>query len=212
MVVGLGSGTTALAAVRALAARLARGEIHDVATVASSRATAVEAQRCGLVLTPLSAHEHLDVTVDGADEVDARLRLLKGGGGAVLREKMVAQASRRLVIAVDERKLVGRLGETCALPLVVVPFEWETHAELLAQLGAKTVLLRRLGTGEPFTTDDGLFVLDAAFGAIAEPEALAQALETRAGIVAHGLYLAPAHEVVVAGPSEGGVRRLTVRH
>ncbi|RIK43010.1 MAG: ribose 5-phosphate isomerase A [Chloroflexi bacterium] len=201
MVVGLGTGTTALWGVRRLAERLRSGQLHDIAGIPTSRQTEVAARQLGIPLTTLEQHPQVDLTIDGADEVDPHLNLIKGGGGALLREKIVAQTSRRLVIVVDESKLSPILGTRWPVPVEVVPFGWRTQVRYLEALGAQ-VQLRRLSDGASFQTDQGNLILDANFGPIADPAQLAEQLERRTGIVEHGLFLAMADEVIV-GHREG---------
>lgn len=202
MVVGLGSGSTAAFVVHRLAALRAEGKLTDVVGVPSSLGTEELARALGVPLTTLEEHPVLDLTLDGADEVDDRLRLIKGGGGALLREKIVAQASRRVLIVVDAGKLSPRLGTHWPVPVEVLPFGWRSQALFLEGLGAR--ITRREGReGAPYRTDQGNFILDCAFGPIAHPEELAARLDARAGIVEHGLFLGLTSELVVAGP--GGV-------
>lgn len=203
MVVGLGTGSTAAFAVQRLAERRAKGELLDVLGVPTSRQTEALARGLGVPLTTLEEHPVLDVTVDGADEVAPDLSLIKGGGGALLREKIVAQASRRVVIIVDAGKLSPRLGTRWALPVEVMAFGWRSQSLFLESLGAR-VTLRRDAHGEPFHTDQGNLVLDSAFGPMERPEELAARLGARAGIVGHGLFLGITTDLVVAGP--GGVQ------
>lgn len=205
MVVGLGHGSTALLAVRRLAELLDEGALHDILGVPCSRAIEDEARKLGIRLTTLEEHPVVDVTIDGADEVDADLNLIKGGGGALLREKIVAQASRREIIIVDESKLSSALGTHWAVPVEVIPFGWRTQVAYLDSLGA-SVRLRQNADGTPFMTDQGNLLLDGDFGPIAEPARLAARLDTRTGIAAHGLFLGLASDVIVAGRQ--GVRHL----
>jgi ribose 5-phosphate isomerase A len=198
MVVGLGHGSTAIHAVRRIGALLAGGELREIVGVPCSAFIESEARRLGIPLTTLDECAQIDLTIDGADEVDPRLNLIKGGGGAMLREKMVAQASRREAIIVDESKLSAALGTNFAVPVEVVSFGWGATARFLSDLGA-AVTLRRAAGGAPFTTDQGNLILDCAFGPIADPEALATALDRRAGIVEHGLFLGLATDLIVAG-------------
>jgi len=206
MVVGLGFGSTAVYAVRRIAVRLAEGDLQDILGIPTTRSVEAEASALGIPLTTLEAHPRIDLTLDGADEVDPRLDVIKGGGGALLREKIVAQASRRLIIVVDERKLSSRLGSRAALPVEVLPFGWGSQVAYLESLGAE-VTRRSLSDGSPFTTDQGNWILDCRFGPLQDPAALAAALQARAGILEHGLFLGLATEVMVAGA--GGVHRLT---
>jgi ribose 5-phosphate isomerase A len=206
MVVGLGHGSTAIHAVRKIAALVAAGELREIVGVPCSAFVEAEARRLGIPLATLDERPAVDLTIDGADEVDPRMNLIKGGGGALLREKMVAQASAREVIVVDEAKLSPALGTRFAVPVEVVTFSWGASARFLAGLGAETTL-RRAADGAPFVTDQGNYILDCAFGPISDTEALARALEGRAGIVEHGLFLGLATDLIVAGAD--GVRHRT---
>lgn len=205
MVVGLGHGSTARYALLRIAALLRSGELRGVRGVPCSRAVEREAAELGIPLTTLEEHPVLDLTIDGADEVDPDLNLIKGGGGALLREKIVAQASRREAIVVDEGKLSPALGTRSPVPVEVLPFGWRTHVPFLAGLGAE-VVLRRGADGAPVRTDQGNFVLDCHFGPIRDPHALARELGARAGILGHGLFLGLATDLFVAGPR--GIRHL----
>jgi ribose 5-phosphate isomerase A len=146
------------------------------------------------------------VTIDGADEVDPQLNLVKGGGGALLREKLVAQATTREIIVVDESKLSPRLGTKHVLPIEVLPFGWRSQVGFLKSLGARCVI-RQTTDGEQYHTDQGNLIADCNFGPIADVPKLARQLETRAGIVEHGLFLGLTSVVVVAGAE--GVREIT---
>jgi ribose 5-phosphate isomerase A len=200
MVVGLGTGSTAAFVVRRLAALRAEGKLTDVVGVPTSRETEALARSLGVPLTTLEEHPVVDLTIDGADEVDPELRLIKGGGGALLREKIVAEASRREFIVVDVGKLSPRLGTRWPVPVEVLPFGWRSQALFLEGLGAR--ITRREGRdGTPFRTDQGNFILDCAFGPLERPEELAARLEARAGIMAHGLFLGLTSELWVAGPT-----------
>jgi ribose 5-phosphate isomerase A len=200
MVVGLGSGSTARLAVEEIARRVSEGGLRDVVGVPTSRATAELARDRGLPLADLEQRPVLDLTIDGADEVTPGGDLLKGAGGALVREKIVARASRRLVIVVDESKRVDRLGERHPLPLAVVPFGWSTHLEAVRALGGEPAL-RRDAEGRPYQTDEGLFILDCRFEtAIADPAAMERSLRSRPGVVETGLFLGFSPEVIVGGP------------
>jgi ribose 5-phosphate isomerase A len=157
-----------------------------------------------LPASPLAERPQIDLTIDGADEVDPHLDIIKGAGGALLREKMVAQASRREIIVIDEHKLSPRLGTQTLLPVEVIPFGWRAEEHYLHGQGAAPML--RLQNGKPFISDEGNYILDCAVGPIADAAALARTLESRAGIVAHGLFLGLASEVIVG--AENGVRHL----
>ena len=206
MVVGLGHGSTAIFAVRKIAALLRSGELRDIVGVPCSSDVEREARTLGIPLTTLAAHPEIDVTIDGADEVDPALNVIKGGGGALLREKIVAQATRREVIVVDESKLSPVLGTQWAVPVEVVSFGWRTQIPFVVSLGAD-VSVRERSDGSPFLTDQGNLILDCAFGPIDDLDGLARALEARAGIVAHGLFLGLVSDVVVGR----GAGRVVVR-
>ncbi|MCB2225795.1 MAG: ribose-5-phosphate isomerase RpiA [Desulfarculaceae bacterium] len=206
MVVGLGHGSTALLFVRSLAKRVASGELTGIVGVACALAMEAEARELGLTVSSLDEHPAMDLTVDGADEVDPSLNLIKGGGGAHLREKVVAQASKREIIIVDESKMSQRLGEKWAIPVEVVPFALKPFSDYVASLGAKPKL-RLASGGRPFLTDQENYILDCDFGPMDDPAAVARSLEGRAGMVEHGLFLGLADEVIVAG--EGGIRRIS---
>jgi ribose 5-phosphate isomerase A len=197
MVVGLGHGSTAILAVQRIAKLLKKGKLREVLGVPCSGQVTEAARNLGIPLTTLEEHPSIDLTIDGADEVDGNLDLIKGGGGALLREKIVAQASRREVIVVDESKLSHALGTQRALPVEVIFFGWQSQALYLESLGA-TVILRKDDNQKRFMTDQGNLILDCNFGPIADIESLAKALNARAGIVEHGLFLGLATDLVVA--------------
>ncbi len=205
MIVGLGAGSTAILAVRGLAEKLSCGELTDIQGIPCSRVIEAEARRLGIPLTTLEEHQVIDFTFDGADEVDPDLNLIKGGGGALLREKLVAQSSRREIIIVDESKLSPALGTHWAVPVEVIPFGWRTQVAYLESLGAQP-RLRPGADGAPFKTDQGNYILDSAFGPIADPVGLGARLDARTGIVCHGLFLGLTDEVIVAGAS--GIKSL----
>lgn len=206
MVLGLGTGSTVAHFLELLAEALAEGELEGVLGVPTSERTTEAAARLGIPLTTFEAHPRLDLTVDGADEVDPRLDLIKGLGGALFREKLVAQASDRLLIIADESKRVDRLGTRSPVPVEVVRFGWTLHMDFLADLGARPVL--RVGDGGvPYTTDNGNVIVDAHFDdGVSDPGALDRALRRRTGVVESGLFLGMADAVVLAG--EGAVELL----
>lgn len=204
MVVGLGHGSTAKFAIQRLGELLAAGELGEIHAVACSRFVEEEARLLGIPLTTLDDHPKIDLTIDGADEISPRLDLIKGGGGALLREKIVAQASKREVIVADDSKLVQALGTGWAVPVEVVPFGWYPELEFLTELGAEVTVRKK--DEKPFLTDHGNMILDADFGIIADPVKLAVTLNARAGIVEHGLFLGLATDVIVAGAE--GVRHM----
>ena len=198
MVVGLGHGSTAIFAVRRIAELLHEGRLQDILGVPCSLQAEAEARRLGISLTTLDEHPVVHLTIDGADEVDPHLNLIKGGSGALLWEKIVAQASRREIIVVDESKLSPALGTHWPVPVEVIPFGWRSQAAYVESLGAQPVLrLNRDGT--PYKTDQGNLILDCGFGLISQPAQLAARLSERAGIVEHGLFLGLATDVIVAG-------------
>jgi ribose 5-phosphate isomerase A len=206
MRVGLGSGSTAVWAVRRLGDLLGDGMLTDVAGVPTSVASAREASARGVPLATLDDYPRLDLTIDGADEVSPSLDLIKGGGGAHLREKIVAQASGRLVIVVDEAKLVPALGTGFAVPVEVFQMALRPEREFLESLGAR-VIQRSGSGGAPFVTDEGNWILDADLGPLADPRTVLDRLHERAGVVEVGLFLGMASVVLVA-TSGGEVRTL----
>ena len=205
--VGLGTGSTAVWAIRRIGEHLASGRLVEIVGIATSEASAVEANRCGIPLTTFDEHPVLDVTIDGADEVDPVLDLIKGGGGAHLREKLVAQASRRLAIVVDPAKLSLTLGTHFALPVEVVRMGRVPETRFLESLGFAVEWRHR--DGQPYVTDEGNWILDAATGPISDKAGLLDTLLHRAGVVEVGLFLGLASDVYVAHPD--GVEHLT-RH
>ena len=197
-VVGLGAGSTAAFALRHLAELLRAGHLKDILGVPCSLQVEREARSLRIPITTLEEHPVVDMTIDGADEVDPDLDLIKGGGGALLREKIVAQASRREIIVVDESKLSPVLGTRWAVPVEVAPFGWGSHVPFLESLGAR-VALRTNRVGVQFKTDQGNLILDCNFGPISDPTRVAAQLSQRAGVVEHGLFLGLATDVIVAG-------------
>ena len=205
MVVGLGTGSTTAFAVTRIGERLKSGDLKNIVGIPTSIRTEKLALELGIPLCGLGDQPRIDVTIDGADEVDPDLNLIKGGGGALLREKVVAQASRQNIIIIDESKLSPRLGTRWALPVEVIPFAVTSEEKFLKSL-APAVNLRTDDTGQPFQTDQNNFILDANFGEMADPKGLALKLNERAGIVEHGLFLDLASDVIVA--AENGIRHL----
>jgi ribose 5-phosphate isomerase A len=205
MVVGLGTGSTTAFAVIRIGENLKSGALKNIVGIPTSIRSETLATERGIPLCGLEDQPVIDVTIDGADEVDPDLNLIKGGGGALLREKVVAQASRRNIIIVDETKLSPCLGTRWALPVEVIPFSAKSAENFLKSQGA-VVTLRLDDKGRPYKTDQNNFILDANFGEIADPKDLAARLNERAGIVEHGLFLGLASDVIVA--AEDDIRHL----
>lgn len=191
MIVGLGTGSTAKFAVDALATRMAEG--LRFTGIPTSEATAQQARRLGIHLTTLADHPQIDLTIDGADEIHpSTLNLIKGRGGALLREKIVAASSKQLIIIADESKLVDQLGTKMPVPVEVIPFGWQSTSQRLERLGCRAVLR------ENFTTDGGHLILDCAFGVIMDPQTLAHEIDSITGVVEHGLFLGLATQAFIA--------------
>lgn len=207
MTVGLGTGSTAIHAVREIARRHAAGELEGIKTFATSAGIAQVATEAGLPLLGPQGPIEIDVTIDGADEVDPQLNLIKGGGGALLHEKIVAQSTRREVIVVDESKLSDCLGTNHALPVEVFPYNCQSQCRFLEKLGARPSL-RLDDQHQPFVTEEGNFIYDCRFGPLADPEELAAELDNRAGVAAHGLFLGLTDDLIIA--SRGGLRHLRI--
>ncbi len=204
MVVGLGTGSTADFVVEELAARVATG--LAVVAIPTSEHTAGLARRLGIPLASFADHRRIDLAIDGADEVQrSTLDLIKGRGGALLREKIVAAASRRFIVVVDQEKLVDRLGEHMPVPVEVAQFGWQATAAALETLGAAAEL-RRAG-GQPFVTDGGNFILDCHFGPIDDPERTERLIKMTVGVVESGLFIGRSSAVIVA--TDSGVDILT---
>jgi len=206
MLLGLGTGSTVRHLVDLLGEALAAGDLTDIVGVPTSVRTAGQARSVGIPLIDLGERGTLDLTIDGADEIDPDLDLIKGLGAALLREKMVAQASRRLIIISDDTKLVSRLGEKAPLPVEVVEWALDAQTAFLESTGARVTL--RLGPDEePVRSDNGNVFLDCSYeGGLPDPPALERTLLYRAGIVETGLFLGMADEAVIA--SADGVRTL----
>jgi ribose 5-phosphate isomerase A len=203
MVVGLGTGSTAWFAIEALIRRVREG--LRILAIPTSERSGAQARAGGIPLTSFAEHPRLDIDIDGADEVElGSLHLIKGLGGALLREKIVAAAADRLIVVADPKKLVERLGATSPLPIEVVPFGWETTAARLERLGTEPVL-RKASDGQPFRTDGGNLILDCRFGPIADPASLDLAIRQTIGVVETGLFIGMADTVIVAG--DGGIVR-----
>ena len=199
MKLGLGSGTTARHFVDLVGEQVQGG--LDVVCVATSEATETQAKGLGIPISTLYDLLELDLTVDGADEIDPQLRLIKGGGGALLREKIVAAASKRMAVIVDSTKLVPRLG-AFPLPVEVVPFGLAATRRHIEQAIAGLDLvgpIRLRGGSTPFVTDGGHYILDCSLGAIDQPERLGKTLSMIPGVVEHGLFVGFARTAIIAG-------------
>lgn len=205
MVLGIGTGSTAAFFIEALAQRISREGLR-VAGIPTSEETAAHARRLNIPLTSFADHAQIDMTVDGADEVQVEtLFLIKGHGGALLREKIVASSSKWMVVIADDTKLVQRLGSLCPVPVEVVQFGWQSTERKLQKIGAKTAL-RMDSSGQPFRTDSGNYIIDCDFGAMENPKETAHHLDHVVGSVEHGLFLRYASQVLIGG--RDGVRTL----
>ena len=209
MVVGLGTGSTAAFAVAALGRRFHEERLRFTGIPTSER-TAEQARSLGIPLATLGECSEIDLTIDGADEVERRtLFLIKGHGGALLREKIVAATSKRMIVVADESKVVARLGSLVSVPVEVAPFGWQATERKLVGLGAHPKL--RFGTNEkPFITDGGHYIIDCAFGPMADPKEIAHHLDHVVGVMEHGLFLGFASQVFIGG--KGGVQILPLAH
>lgn len=208
MVVGLGTGSTAVYAVRALGAGLKNGRLSHIIAIPTSEATAALARECAIPLTTLNDHPIIDLTIDGADEIAPNLDLTKGLGGALLREKIVAAASKRNIIIADHTKLVEKLGSRAPIPVEVVGFAERPLTLFLESLGARVV--RRVakdGSGQPFRTDEGNIILDCHVAPLDDPVAFGNVVIGRPGVVEHGLFLNLATQAIVAMPD--GIKTIT---
>lgn len=204
MAIGLGTGSTAIWATRRIGQLMRVGQLRDITGYATSRAVWSEAEQEGIPMLAEELPRELDLSIDGADEVDPWLNLIKGGGGALLREKIVAQASHRVIIVIDESKLSSGLGTKHRLPVEVLAFGWQSQLRFLQSLGGQ-VVVRYNQDGTLYRSDQGNLILDCDFGPIIVPPDLAAQLSARAGIVEHGLFLNLATEVIIGG-------RMGVRH
>jgi len=200
MALGLGTGSTAAYMLKGLAQRLADGRLRDIVGVPTSEATAASARLLGIPLVTLDQRPQLDLTLDGADEIDPQLNLIKGRGGALLREKIVAACSQRLIILANDSKLVAQLGTHAPLPVEVIMFALPLCVRRLAELGGSATL-RHTADGSPFRTDEGNVILDCRFAGIPDPAPLSTAINAIPGVVEHGLFIGMAMIALVAGPA-----------
>jgi ribose 5-phosphate isomerase A len=202
MTLGLGTGSTAYWAIQYIGEKVKEGlKVRAIATSIQSQNLAIE---LGIPIVSFADAGHLDLTIDGADEVDENLQLIKGGGGALLREKIVAAATKFYVIIVDDKKLVKHLGNF-KLPVEVIPFGWELTSESLKKLGCSPFL--RVVKDDPFLTDNGNYILDCAFGSITAPSVLHEKINSITGVVDNGLFIDMA-DCVIAGSDDGKIREI----
>jgi ribose 5-phosphate isomerase A len=205
MVVGLGSGSTSMIAIENLGQRIISGKLSDIVGIPTSKETEKAALRNGIKISTLNDNPGIDLTIDGADEVDLDLNLIKGGGGALFREKIIADSSDEIIIIVDETKLSHSLGKLCPVPVEVHPLAIRTVGEFVRELGA-IVSLREDKEGKVFKTEQGNNILDCRFGPIENPHELAKKLSMKPGVIEHGLFLNMAGIVIVGGKE--GIRHL----
>lgn len=197
MIVGLGSGSTVFFALKKLGELIADGTLYDIKGIATSVKTEEYAGKFGIPLTDLKEHPEIDLTFDGADEVDQDMNLIKGGGGALLREKIIAQASRRNFTVVDESKISAKLGEKWPVPVEVIPMAEKVVSNFLTTSGARTAV-RNNEEGQQFITDEGNIIIDADFGVIDYVEELENRLSRKAGVVEAGLFFDLSTDLVCA--------------
>ena len=203
MVVGLGTGSTAVFAIRRLGERVAAG--LQFRAVPTSRRSEELAQACGISVVDLQSVSRIDLTIDGADEIDREtLSLIKGQGGALVREKLVAVASECVIIVADSSKMVDRLGSRHPVPVEVLPFGWRVPAARIAELGGKVTLRTSLSGTSPFVTDNGNYILDVVFEPIEQPAQLAKSIKALTGVVDHGLFIDIADRAIIG--VAGGVQ------
>lgn len=205
MIVGLGTGSTAALMVQELGLRLQDGRLRNIVGIPTSEQSARQARTLGIPLTTLAEQPTLDVTIDGADEIDPQLDLIKGLGGSLLREKIVASSSSRFIIIGDQRKLVKRLGTRAPLPVEVIPFAQRPVSDFLRALGSHPIIREK--DGETFITDEGNIILDCHFAEIVNPGQLAREIKSCPGVVEHGFFLDMATEAIVA--TSTGIERFT---
>jgi len=201
MFLGLGTGSTVYFVLEALSKSLKNGALLNIQGIPSSTQTQEIAHKFGIPLTGFDKIQKLHLTIDGADEVDENMNLIKGGGGALLREKVIAQASERVIIIVDESKISASLGEKWAVPIEVIPFAYKSVINLLSRINGKA-LLRKGSEGNPFITDENNYILDTNFGIITEPDKLSIEISKIAGVVEHGIFSGIATDLITAYKDE----------
>lgn len=205
MIVGLGHGSTTIWALRRISEKLKSGELTDILGIPCSLQVEGEAKELNIPLTTLNDHPIIDVTIDGADEFERGCNLIKGGGGALLREKIVAQASKVEIIVADESKYSEKLGMSWHVPIEIIPFGWRSHLAFFTELGGEGAIRQKKDGSGDFITDQGNLILDWHFGPITDPAALAAKIKSRAGVVEHGLFISLVTEVIMAGTE--GIKR-----
>ncbi len=199
MVLGIGHGSTVHFAIQGLAKLIGSGELTDIVVIPCSKKSHRKSENAGITVVEFNSRQKIDIMIDGADEIDPSFNLIKGGGGALLREKILAQASERVIIIADHQKLSPKLGTSFSLPLEISEFGWDHQIEFIQSLGGKAEL-RKQDNDKIVLTDQGNYLLDCNFGAIDDLKDMARKLEKRAGILEHGLFLNLASDVIVAGP------------
>jgi len=198
MVIGLGSGSTVNILIECLGQRIAAGRLSDIKAIPASRESELKAVRNGISIATLNDHPGIELTIDGADEVDPDLNLIKGGGGALFREKIIAGFSDKVIIIVDQTKLTRRLGESFPVPVEVFPGAVKPVTGFIENLGA-SVDQRKDSSGKLFKTEQDNNILDCRFGPIENPRELARILSMKPGIIEHGLFLDMASTIIVGG-------------
>ena len=204
-VTGIGTGSTVYYFIHALAEKVKQG--LDITAVVTSRKSGELSKQLGITVTDLNDVDTIDITIDGADEVDKQLQLIKGGGGALLQEKMVAAASRKMIVIADGNKIADQLGRF-PLPVEVIPYGWKQTQKHIGKLGCRKIILREKD-GKPFITDHGHYILDCRFGEIRKPEIIAAELNALPGVVENGLFIKMANAAIIAGPG-GSMQTLSV--
>ena len=203
MIVGLGSGSTATFMIQEIGERLQDGRLRNIVALPTSEKSAQQARSLNITLATLDEQPAIDITIDGADEIDPHLNLIKGLGGSLLREKIIASVSKRMIVISDQRKLVQRLGTRSPLPVEVIPFARHPVTDFLRSLGSNPVI--RKNGDQVFITDEGNIILDCYFSEITDAQELGQIIIAQPGIVEHGFFLNMATEAVVA--TDTGIER-----
>ena len=203
-VTGIGTGSTVYYFIHALAEKVKQG--LDITAVVTSRKSGELSKQLGITVTDLNDVDTIDITIDGADEVDKQLQLIKGGGGALLQEKMVAAASRKMIVIADGNKIADQLGRF-PLPVEVIPYGWKQTQKHIGKLGCRKIILREKD-GKPFITDHGHYILDCHFEKIEQASLLSQQLNSIPGFVENGLFIDMASAVII-GKEDGTTQTMT---